>query len=508
MSITSSLYLIFLLALLFVYYIFPKKMQWMFLLAFSLVFIFAATNDIKVYFYILYGVLVSFFGALIIDKLKTEKHKKIAQTVTVLLMFLMLFFLKYLNFFAGTLINTINIFGANLNYENISIIAPIGVTFYTLIAIGYVIDVGRGVVLPQRNIFKYALYVLYFPQLTSGPFTRYSEMEKTLYAEHKLDLKNVLFGFQRILWGIFKKLVIAERMAVLVTTVYSNYTFFNGVYIVIGTIAFAIQLYTDFSGCMDIIIGSSEMLGIVLPENFGTPYFSKNISEYWRRWHITLGTWFKDYFFYPILKSNIFQRLQSKCKDKFGKKWGKRIPTYLGMFILWFTVGAWHGGATKYIIGSGLLHWFYIVSGEICKPLFDKLAKTLKINQESFVFRIWQSVRTFCLVCIGFVFFRADSTSQAIEMLKLTFVNNYYELFTNGIYNLGLSRDDLGIAILSIALLFIISCLKQKYKIREQISKQHIVVRYSIWIILIMSILIFGYYGTGYDATSFIYQNF
>lgn len=508
MTITSSIYLAFLAVLLFVYYVFPKKIQWVFLLAFSFVFIFAATTDIKVYFYILYAVLVSFFGALIINKSKTEKHKKIAQTITVLLMFLMLFFLKYLNFFAQSIVNTINIFGTNLVYENISIIAPIGVTFYTLIAIGYVIDVGRGVVIPQKNIFKYALFVLYFPQLTSGPFTRYSEMEKTLFAEHNFELKNILFGFQRILWGIFKKLVISERMAVIVTTVFSNYTEFSGIYVMIGAVAFAIQLYTDFSGCMDIIIGSSEALGIALPENFDTPYFSRNISEYWRRWHITLGTWFKDYFFYPILKSNIFQKLQSKCKDKFGKKWGKRIPTYLGMFILWFTVGAWHGGATKYIIGSGLLHWFYIVGGEICKPAFDKLAELLKINTESLAFRIWQSIRTFALVCVGFVFFRADSTSQALEMLKLVFVNNYFVLFTDGLLNLGLTRDDLVIAMFSTCILFIISLLKQKYKIREEISKQHIIIRYSIWLILIMSILIYGYYGIGYDAASFIYQNF
>jgi len=380
-------------------------MQWLLLLLFSFIFIAFSTSDVKVYLYILYTVLVSYVGSNIIGDAKNEKQKKRIQSITVILLFIQLVFLKYLNFVGSSSINFINLFGVNLSWTNLSIIAPIGVTFYTLIAIGYVIDVGRGVSKPQLNILKHALYVLYFPQLTSGPFTRYMDMEKTLYSKHKFEFKNVCFGFQRIIWGFFKKLVISERMAIMVNTVFDNYSEF-------------IQLYTDFSGCMDIVIGSSETLGVTLPENFDTPYFSKSISEYWRRWHITLGTWFKDYFFYPILKSNIFQNLQSKLKKVFGKKWGKKLTTYCGMFILWFTVGLWHGGATKYIIGSGLLHWFYIVSGEIFEPLFNKIAKILHINKENFLFKFWQIVRTFILVCIGDLFFRSTSTADAINMIK------------------------------------------------------------------------------------------
>lgn len=500
MVLTSINYLTFLFIAIVIYYLLPKRLNWFLLLVFTGFFIYSATSEIKFYFYILYSVLISFFGALIISKLKTEKGKKIAQTVTIFLMFIMLFFLKYLIPVSESL---------RMNLD-ISIIAPIGITFYSLIAMGYVIDVGRGVSIPQKNILKYTLFVLYFPALTSGPFTRYNDMEETLYIKHDFDFKNILFGCQRILWGIFKKLVIAERLAVMVNTVYSNYVTYNGVYIVIATIAFAIELYADFSGCMDIIMGSSQCFGVKLPENFDTPYFSKTISEFWRRWHITLGAWFKDYLFYPILKSDIFQKMQTKCKEVFSKKWGKRIPTYLGMFILWFTVGAWHGGALKYIIGVGLLHWFYIVSGEICKPIFDKLEALLKINREHFVFKLWQMIRTFILVCIGFVFFRAPSVSSALEMLKLSFVNNYKEILNLATFvNLGLTSKDLAVTLISLILLFVTSVLKQKYpSLREEITKQHIVVRYAIWLTLIMVILVFGYYGTEYDASAFIYQNF
>lgn len=508
MILTSSIYLTFLIILLFLYYTFPKKIQWLCLFVFSFLFIVTSTSDVKVYAYIIYGILVTYLGAKFIKMAKTDKSKKIIEVITIILILLQLIYLKYLNFFGNTATNILNMFGKNNSLVIISIVAPIGVSFYTLISLGYVIDVARGVVEPQKNILKYSLYILYFPQITSGPITRYSEMENSLFKEHQFKLNNILFGFQRILWGIFKKLVISERVAIITNTIFNNYTDYNGVYILIGVIAFAIQLYTDFSGCMDIVIGTSETLDIKLPENFNTPFFSKSISEYWRRWHITLGTWFKDYFFYPILKSNLFQNMQDKLKKKLGKKWGKRIPTYLGMLILWFTVGAWHGGACTYIIGSGLLHWFYIVSGEILNPAFNKLGNFLKVNKERLAYKIWQMIRTSTLVCIGFVFFRSESVFQAIYMLRSIFVNNFYKLFMGEIQSLGLNNNDITICLLGTFTLFIVSLLKQKYEIREEISKQHIIIRYSIWICLILCILILGYYGKGYDASSFIYQKF
>ena len=504
MILTSSIYLTFLIILLFLYYTFPKKIQWLCLFVFSFLFIVTSTSDVKVYAYIIYGILVTYLGAKFIKMAKTDKSKKIIEVITIILILLQLIYLKYLNFFGNTATNILNMFGKNNSLVIISIVAPIGVSFYTLISLGYVIDVARGVVEPQKNILKYSLYILYFPQITSGPITRYSEMENSLFKEHQFKLNNILFGFQRILWGIFKKLVISERVAIITNTIFNNYTDYNGVYILIGVIAFAIQLYTDFSGCMDIVIGTSETLDIKLPENFNTPFFSKSISEYWRRWHI----YFLPYFFYPILKSNLFQNMQDKLKKKLGKKWGKRIPTYLGMLILWFTVGAWHGGACTYIIGSGLLHWFYIVSGEILNPAFNKLGNFLKVNKERLAYKIWQMIRTSTLVCIGFVFFRSESVFQAIYMLRSIFVNNFYKLFMGEIQSLGLNNNDITICLLGTFTLFIVSLLKQKYEIREEISKQHIIIRYSIWICLILCILILGYYGKGYDASSFIYQKF
>ena len=504
MGLTSSTYLISLILLLTIYYLIPKKIQWFVLLVFSIIFISFASNSWIVYLMILYGIGVTFFGAIFIENAKTDKRKNIYKILTILMVLAQLIALKYLDFFVITINGVSQIFGKNANLNHISMVAPIGISFYSLISMGYVIDVSRKTVKARKNIFKYMLYVLYFPQITSGPITRYSDMDNKLFEGHEFRFRNIVFGFQRIIWGFFKKLVITERVAIVVNTIFDNYTSYSGGYIIFGMICFAIQLYTDFSGCMDIVLGSSETLGIVLPENFETPFFSKSVSEYWRRWHITLGTWFKDYYFYPILKSNFIQNMTKKLKPIVGKKWSKKIPTYIGMFALWATIGLWHGGNYTYLIGSGILHWFYMTFGEIFKPLFKKIAKTLKMNEEWPVYKLMQMIRTSLLVCIGFVFFRSSTVSQAVHMLGSIFVANW----SMNIMTLGATKYDYLVLIFSVVLLIFVDILKTKYDIRKSIANQVVVFQYCIWICLIVGILLFGLYGAGYDSSSFIYSKF
>ena len=503
MVLTSVIYIAFLIGLLILYYIVPGKIQWLLLLIASIIFIGFSINNPLVILLIIYGIVVTYFGAIFIEKQPNEKKKNRIKVVTILLILLELIALKYLNFI-GMLLSNIGIHLNEESVKNISMLAPLGISFYSLISIGYVLDVARGVAKSQRNILKHTLFILYFPQITSGPITRYSEMKESLFEKHKLDFHNIYFGFQRILWGLFKKLVISERMAIIVNTVFDNYSEYSGLYIVVATFAFAIQLYTDFSGCMDIVLGTSEMFGIVLPENFDTPFFSKSISEYWRRWHISLGNWFKDYYFYPILKSDFIQNMQKKLKPKVGKKWSKKIPTYFGMLILWTTIGLWHGGNYTYLIGSGLLHWFYIVFGEICSPVFKKIANFFRLKDDSIILKFVQIVRTFILVCIGFVFFRSSTVTQAMKMLaSIPSLDLKVKIF-----EIGLEKGEVVVAVISILLLFTISLLKQKINVREFIHKRNIVFRYAVWIVLVASILVFGYYGVGYDSQAFIYQRF
>ena len=290
--------------------------------------------------------------------------------------------------------------------------------------------------------------------------------------------------------------------------VYRNYQTYTGFYIVAATICFAFLLYTDFSGYMDIALGAAQALGIQMAENFQTPFFSRSISEYWRRWHITLGTWFKDYVFYPLLKTDIFIKIGNISKKYLGKKRGKKVATYIGMFILWFSTGLWHGGSWNFIIGSGLLHWFYIVGGQVLEPVFKKLTVLFTINTDCFSWHLFQSLRTFFLVCVGFVFFRADSFRDGLMMCRAVFTFDMNVFSVTNFTALGLDVPDTVVAMISLLVLLLVSFLKERMDVREKLAEQNLVFRWGIYYLLIFSVLIFGFYGPGYSASEFIYENF
>lgn len=350
---------------------------------------------------------------------------------------------------------------------------------------------------------------MYFPSILSGPILRYREDGEQFFVPHPFDYRQVTFGMQRMVWGFFKILVISERMNLVVNTVYDNYTQYPGIYIWLATICFAFQLYTNFSGSMDIALGMSQSFGIYLPENFENPFFSKNISEYWRRWHITLGVWMKEYVFYPLLRTGAFTSLGKKLRRKFGKKRGKQFSTFLAMFILWFMVGIWHGGDWKFVIGSGLLHWFYIVSGELLTPFFQKGMEKFHINPKGRWVDIFRMFRTFFLVNIGFVFFRAASAMDAWKMLKgAVSVWNPWVLADGSLFSLGLDVIETVIALVSLLILWTVSRLQKNGSVRERIEKKKLPVRFVIWYALLFYIILLGYYGPGYSAAEFIYQGF
>ena len=261
----------------------------------------------------------TWYAAIKIEIAESEGRKKFWFWGALLLNLGILVLLKYLNFLVYTGRALGQMAHVEVPLKEISIVAPLGLSFYTLQVLGYLIDVSRGTCGAQKNLVKYAAFSCFFPQLVTGPINRYGAMSESLYAEKKFDYNRVTFGLQRIAWGFFKKLVISERMAVLVNTIYGDWHTYSGLYIVFGTVCFAFQLYTDFSGAMDVAMGVSEALGVRLEENFETPFFSRSLSEFWRRWHISLGGWMKDYVFYPLLKSDLFIRIGDMAK-------GKRFP--------------------------------------------------------------------------------------------------------------------------------------------------------------------------------------
>lgn len=510
MVITSFSFLCFYAVILGLYYVIPKKMQWMFLLLCS-VFYFCTAGEIWLILYPLLAIVTVYIGALYVDRVKEQNKKKLALSLVVIFCLIMLAVLKYSNFGVYTynaILTRLHISGKYL--EEFHFLVPLGISFYTLALLGYLFDVYYGICTPQSNFAKFALFGSYFPVIISGPIMRYRDMESQFYVGHKFDYKQVTFGVQRILWGFFKKLVIAERMAVIVNTVYGDEeAIYKGLYILVATICFAFQLYADFSGGMDIVIGISETFGIKVTENFQTPFYSRTMQEFWRRWHITLGGWLKDYLFYPILRMNALTKLQKKLKMKYGKKVSKQIVTFTAMFVLWFTVGLWHGGSWKFIVGSGLLHWCYIVFGELLEPLWCKMRAFFKVQKESFGFILFQRVRTFLLVCSGFLFFRSTSFSSACDMYKNMFAEwNPQILWDGSLFTLGLDVIEFVIAIAALFVLLVISHLQQTGSIREGLAKKHITIRWIILYILLFAVVFLGYYGPGYSAAEFIYQGF
>lgn len=509
MNITSFAFLCFYAVVLFLYYLIPKKVQWKFLLAVS-IFYFLTAGELWLIVYPAASVTAVFIGALCIEKTKEPVKRKRVLSFVILFCFALLIVLKYCNFGAYTY----NALAARIPFlpgslPELHFLVPLGISFYTLALLGYLFDVYYEISGAQHNFFKFALFGFYFPVVISGPIIRYRDVEGQLYEGHKLDYKQVTYGFQRICWGFFKKLVIAERMAVIVNTVYGDYAAYPGAYIFVATVCFAFQLYADFSGGMDIVIGISESFGIRLAENFSTPFFSRSIREFWQRWHITLGGWMKDYLFFPLQRTRRFADMQAALKKRFGKKNGKKMAVYAAMFVLWFAVGMWHGGAWKFTVGSGILHWCYIVLGEIWQPLWDKLYAVFKVKKDGRVFGIFQQVRTFLLVCSGFLFFRSAGFFTACDMYRKMFTTwNPQVLWNGALLQLGLDPIEFVIAVVSLLLLLVVSVLQQKGSVRDRLAGKNIAVRWIVLYALLFYVILLGYYGPGYSAAEFIYQGF
>lgn len=511
MGITSFYFLCFFTVMLILYYSIPRKLQWGLLLLCSILY-YLLSGQGALILYPVVSVTACYAGSRLLAGIPEEQEKKRRGIlmVTILVNIGILVVLKYVNFGIYTIDGLARLFGSSRTLiESVDFLVPLGVSFYTFSLLGYVIDVYYGIAKQQRSFLKLALYGMYFPVIISGPILKYREHGEQFFEPHVFDYRKVTFGLQRMLWGFFKKLVIAERLGIFVDTVYGDYTGYPGAYIWAATICYAFQLYTDFSGCMDIVLGMSESFGILLPENFQTPFFAKSVAEYWRRWHITLGIWMKEYVFYPVLRSRFFTNLNKSLKGKFGKKKGKQYATFAAMFILWLTVGIWHGGDWKFAIGSGLLHWFYIVMEELLEAPCQKAMARLSINSSGKAVNGLRMLRTFFLVCIGDLFFRAASVGDAFAMLRESVsVFNPNVLWDGSVLLLGLDAAEMGITILSLLLLCVVSVLQQKEGVRDRIARKPLPVRWILWYALLFGVILLGCYGPGYSASEFIYQGF
>lgn len=515
MGITSLGYIAFLLIVLLIYYIMPGKVRWIVLLAGSIAYSVLAGDCIL----IVYPVVSVFFAWICTNKMEKirlakgedeDKNKNSRDCKRLLVIALLvnvgiLAILKYLNLGIFTFNACASLFSKD--YQALSPLhwmSPVGLSFYTMSVLSYIFDVYYEIGRAEKNYFRLLLFGLYFPLLISGPIIRYKDTEKELFEVHRLNYDNLTYGALRIVWGFFKSLVISERLAMCVAQVFGEYRSYSGLYIILGMCCFTLQLYTNFSGSMDIIIGVSQMFGVMLPENFRQPFFSETIQEFWQRWHITLGTWLKDYILYPVLRTDYFMALPKKWKDKLGKKKAKQYTTFLALIILWSISGLWHGGAWKYIWGTGLLQCLYIIFSEVTEPFWNRFNDRCHINTKSGIVRVLRKIRTFILITIGFMFFNASSLRTGFGMLTRVFAFDGMM----GSESLGLAFRDWIVLAVSLVILWCVSFYQKKGSVRTKLFGMNIVVRWSVIIGLIMFVVIFGNYGPGYSAAEFIYQGF
>lgn len=531
-TMTSYFAVIFLVAFLpiciIVYSIIPQKTKKYFLLFASMVFFWLVSGQLIVYL-ILTIMSVHYFG-IWLDRIQGKRNaavkaapkeerkalKKVFlhQSRLVLLFAAVihigvLLVIKYSPFFTTNVNNLFTLLNVPLQLDIPSYIMPIGISFFTLQAISYLFDVYRGLIKADDNIFRLALFMSFFPQIVEGPICRYGQTADQLWNVKQIEFENLKLGAQRILFGLMKKLVIADRLNPLIKEVFSNYSNYQGGIIAIAAVCYTIQLYMDFSGTMDAVMGIAQIFGVTMPENFQRPFFSKSISEFWQRWHITLGTWFKDYIFYPVTMSKPMKNLTSSARKKLGNHFGPLLAGSVALFCVWFCNGLWHGSAWNYIF-FGMYHFALILAGNIISPAVTATNKKLHINADCFAYRTMQMVRTTILVIIGELFFRAEGLKDGLAMFgKMVADFSFSTLDSNLMDKLKIDVQDIIIVAVALVIIFVISVLNEKgINIRLSLKKKNIVIRWGLLYALIMFIVIFGAYGKGYVPVDPIYANF
>lgn len=508
-----------------VYYITPSKHRWAVLLIAS--YYFYSTTGYKYISYILLTTLTTYFSALKIDKINKKKSviskrndKEMYETLhnksrayligTLLFNFGILIFLKYYQFPAQILVSL----GVKSDLVNkwraLQILLPLGISFYTFQAMGYLIDVFRAKYEATSHLGKFALFVSYFPQIIQGPISRFADLYSQFEEERPFDYDRMVKGLQLIIWGMFKKLVIADRAAVVVNEIYGNYTEYTGIVIFFGALFYAIQIYGDFSGGIDIIKGISEVLGVYLTDNFRRPYFARSVSDFWKRWHITLGSWMRDYVFYSLALSKKFGMMGRKLRKKFGNHIGKQGPAALSSIVVFIIVGAWHGSSVKFI-AYGIYNGIFVLSEPLFEPAYAKMRLFFGIkNTESGTFIVFQILRTLFITTTGRIFSRASSFRASMSMYGQMFKEwNPWVLFDQTLYNLGLDKPEMTVLFFALLLLFVVSYAQENgVKIRVWLRSQPLIFRWTLVITLIVIVVIYGYYGPGFSEQDFIYGGF
>lgn len=491
MLFNSFSYLIFFPIVVLLYFAFPHRIRYIWLLISSYYF-YMAWNPKYALLIALSTFLTYLSGLLIGKEKKFHWRKKLWVFLSMASNLSILFLFKYFDFFIDNANRVLAYFDLELLNPAFDVILPVGISFYTFQALSYTMDVYRKDIYVEKNLLKYALFVSFFPQLVAGPIERSKNLLVQISRRHYFDYERVKRGLLLMLWGLFLKLVVADRVAVIVNKVYNSYGEYEGLILVLATLFFGIQIYCDFASYSLIAKGSAEVMGFQLMDNFHQPYLARSIGEFWRRWHISLSTWFRDYLYIPL-----------------GGNRKGNPRKYLNIMIVFLVSGLWHGANWTFVVW-GFLHGFFQVIGQVTKPARVKIAEVLNIDMGSYSYRLMQTIITYILVNFAWIFFRAPGIRAAKGIINNIFVIWNPWILTDGtLYTLGLSAGSFWVGISSIVLLLGVSIAQYNgIHIREEFGKQGLVFRWSITLALIFSIIIFGIYGPGYSASQFIYFQF
>lgn len=498
MLFNSYEFLLFFPIVVLIYFIVPKKARYIWLLIAS--YFFYMCWNIRYVLLIAFSTLTTFLCGYFVDKCNCNKnlqsYKKLFVVFNIGINVLILVFFKYTDFLVNSLNEVFILININVIENPFDIILPVGISFYTFQALGYSIDVYRGNVVAEKNFFRYALFVSFFPQLVAGPIERSRNLLSQIDKIEKIRLFNyerITSGLILMLWGFFLKMVIADRVAILVNTVFDEYYMYASFELVIAAIGFAIQIYCDFYSYSIIAIGAAKVMGFKLMDNFSSPYFSHTIKEFWRNWHISLSTWFKDYVYIPLGGN--------RCSKK---------RNYINLLITFTISGLWHGANWTFIIWGGL-HGLFQIIGFILQPIKTRINTIFHTKTASFSYHLGQIVVTFILVTIAWIFFRSNTLNDSIEyILRMLTLLNPWAMFDGSLYTLGLDRFEFNILVFSISLLIIFDYIKYKKGIGIDVflKQQCMWFRWGFIFLILFCTIIYGKYGGNFNAQQFIYFQF
>lgn len=483
-----------------IYCMIPKKIRYIWLLITSYYF-YMSWNPL---YAILIGIstVITYTSGIVLDYVGKRQLKRAAtlKKVTIFASFAsnlgILFFYKYFDFtLAGMnqLLSSLKIEMLDIKFD---VLLPVGISFYTFQALSYTVDVYRKDIEAEKNPLRYALFVSFFPQLVAGPIERSGNLLKQLRQIHTIksfDFIRFRDGLILMIWGLFQKMVIADRVAILVNTVFEQYYFYNSFALLVAAVGFAIQIYCDFASYSTIAFGASKVMGIDLMENFNTPYFSTSIREFWKRWHISLSSWFRDYLYIPLGGS--------RCS---------KVRTYFNTIITFLVSGLWHGASMNFVVW-GLLHGCYQIVEDMMKPMKEKMNIRLKVKTQSFSYRFTQMLVTFILVDFAWIFFRLSKVEDGFKYIKRIFTKfDPWSLFNGELYELGLDRFEFQVLVISLVMLFLVSLIRyvKKQNVAQFLGEQMIWFRWIIVLIWLLALPIYGIYGMKFESSQFIYFQF